>query len=99
MGLSTSDITDSVVLIGSQFSEPMRVVGNPTAGDGFVIVNLVGTRTSTFRGGVTLTKDDLTTIQIERPAARFGANLWACVPLLVLSDIWNEQTVAVNLVS
>ncbi|MCL4785392.1 MAG: DEAD/DEAH box helicase [Verrucomicrobia bacterium] len=73
MGLLANDITDSVVLIGSQFSEPMRVVGNPTAGDGFVIVNLVGTRTSTFRGGVTLTKDDLAKIQMERPAARFGA--------------------------
>jgi hypothetical protein len=51
----------------------MRVVGNPTAGDGFVLVNLVGTRTSTFRGGVTLTKPDLGSIQIERKEAVFGA--------------------------
>lgn len=34
---------------------------------------MVGTRTSTFRDGVTLTKDDLAKIQMERPAARFGA--------------------------
>lgn len=72
MGLLANDVTGFFVLIGSQFSEPTRVVGNPTAGDGFVIVNLVGTRTSTFRGGVTRTKDDLTRIQIERPATRFG---------------------------
>lgn len=72
MSVSTSDILDGVVIIGSQFSEPMRVVGTPTAGDGFVLVNLVGTRTSTFRGGVTLTKTDLGSIQIERKEAVFG---------------------------
>lgn len=72
MSVSTTDILDGVVIIGSQFSEPMRVVGNPTAGDGFVLVNLVGTRTSTFRGGVTLTKADLGSIQIERKEAVFG---------------------------
>ena len=73
MSVSTTDILDGVVIIGSQFSEPMRVVGNPTAGDGFVLVNLVGTRSSTFRGGVTLTKTDLGSIQIERKEAVFGA--------------------------
>ena len=72
MSVSTTDILDGVVIIGSQFSEPMRVVGNPTAGDGFVLVNLVGTRTSNFRGGVTLTKTDLGSIQIERKEAVFG---------------------------
>ncbi|MGO8928971.1 MAG: helicase-related protein [Limisphaerales bacterium] len=72
MSVSTTDILDGGVIIGSQFSEPMRVVGNPTAGDGFVLVNLVGTRTSNFRGGVTLTKTDLGSIQIERKEAVFG---------------------------
>ena len=72
VSVSTTDILDGVVIIGSQFSEPMRVVGNPTAGDGFVLVNLVGTRTSNFRGGVTLTKTDLGSIQIERKEAVFG---------------------------
>ena len=72
MSVSTTDILDGVVIIGSLFSEPMRVVGNPAAGDGFVLVNLVGTRTSTFRGGVTLTKTDLGSIQIERKEAVFG---------------------------
>lgn len=72
VSVSASDIADGVVLAGSQFSEPMRVVGNPTAGDGFVLVNLVGTRTSTFRGGVTLTTQDLASIQIERKEAVFG---------------------------
>jgi len=72
VSISATDLADGAVLTGSQFSEPMRVVGNPTAGDGFVLVNLVGTRTSTFRGGVTLTKIDLCSIQIERKEAVFG---------------------------
>jgi superfamily II DNA or RNA helicase len=72
MSVSANEIVESVVLNGSQFSEPMRVMGNPTVGDGFVLVNLVGTRTNSFRGGVTLTKQDLESIQIERPADRFS---------------------------
>lgn len=52
---------------------PTRPTETLRGGGGFVIVNLVGTRTGTFRGGVTLTNDDLAKIQIERPAARFGA--------------------------
>lgn len=71
MSVSPTDFTDGVVLIGSQFSEPMRVIGNPSGGDGFVILNLVGTRTNTFRQGVTLTKQDLATIQIERREIEF----------------------------
>ncbi len=62
MSISASDVFEGAVLTGAQFREPMRVIGNPTAGDGFVLVNLVGTRTSTFRGGVTLTKRDLGSI-------------------------------------
>jgi len=71
MSISASDISEGTVLTGSQFSEPMRVIGNPTGGDCFVLVNLVGTRTSTFRGGVTLTKQDLGSIQIERKETMF----------------------------
>ena len=71
MSLTASDIIDGVVLSGSQFSEPMRVIGIPTTGDGFVLVNLVGTRTNTFRGGVTLSNQDLASIQIERKEAVF----------------------------
>jgi SNF2 family DNA or RNA helicase len=71
MSISANDFADGVVLIGSQFSEPMRVIGNPTTGDGFVILNLVGTRTNTFRQGVTLTKQDLNAIQIERKEVEF----------------------------
>ena len=72
MSANLGDITDSVVITGPQFSEPMRVIGAPSTGDGFVMVNLVGTRSQTFRGGVTLTKHDLTLIEVERPEARFG---------------------------
>jgi SNF2 family DNA or RNA helicase len=71
MSISANDFADGTVLIGSQFSEPMRVIGNPTTGDGFVILNLVGTRTNTFRHGVTLTKQDLSAIQIERKEVEF----------------------------
>jgi superfamily II DNA or RNA helicase len=73
MSISANDLAEGVVLTGTQFSESMQVIGNPTAGDGFVIVNLVGTRSKTFRGGVTLTKVDLQSIEIERPEAQFGA--------------------------
>ena len=72
MSVLADEIVESVVLTGSQFSEPMRVIGKPTLGDGFVLVNLVGTRTNTFRGGVTLTKQDLEVVVIERPASQFS---------------------------
>jgi len=72
MSVSANEIVESAVLTGPQFSEPMLVIGNPTIGDGFVLANLVGSRTNSFRGGVTLTKQDLKLIQIERPASRFG---------------------------
>ena len=49
MSISANDLADGVVLNGSQFSESMRVIGNPAVGDGFVFVNLVGTRSKTFR--------------------------------------------------
>jgi SNF2 family DNA or RNA helicase len=71
MSIAPADIIESTIIVGSQFSEPMRVIGTPSSGDGFVIVNLVGTRTNTFRGGVTLTKDDLTGLQIEKQEKRF----------------------------
>lgn len=74
MSATVTEIADAVVLSGPQFSEPMRVIGAPAGGDGFVLVNLVGTRTNTFRGGVTLTREDLASIQIERPEARFAGN-------------------------
>jgi superfamily II DNA or RNA helicase len=72
MSAQLHEIAESVVLVGPQFSEPMRVVGNPSVADGFVLVNLVGTRTNSFKGGVTLTKQDLDFIQIERKEALFG---------------------------
>jgi len=74
MSTQLHEVADSVVLVGPQFSEPMRVLGNPTIGEGFVLVNLVGTRTNSFKGGVTLTKQDLGSIQIERKEAVFGGN-------------------------
>ena len=65
MSVTVGEIKEASVLIGPQFSEPMRVIGSPGGGNSFIIVNLVGTRTHTFRGGVTLTKQDLQSLQIE----------------------------------
>jgi hypothetical protein len=31
VSVSTTDILEGVVIVGSQFGEPMRVVSNPTA--------------------------------------------------------------------
>ena len=69
---TVSDIAEGAVLIGPQFNEPMRVLGSPSVGGAFVIVNLVGTRTNSYKGGVTLTKADLRGLQIERGAAHFA---------------------------
>ena len=73
MSISAKDFADGLVLNGSQFNEPMRVIANPTVGEGFVLVNLAGTRSKTFRGGVTLTKADLKSIEVEGPEAQFAA--------------------------
>jgi superfamily II DNA or RNA helicase len=71
MSLLPADINEGAILTGSQFSEPMRVIGAPTTGDGFLQVNLVGVRTSRFRGGVTLSSQDLASIQVEPTQAAF----------------------------
>jgi DNA or RNA helicases of superfamily II len=74
MSVSPADIRESTIIVGPQFDEPMRVVGSPAPSDGFVLLNLVGTRTNTFRGGVTLTQEDLRLIQIEKPAEAFSGS-------------------------
>jgi superfamily II DNA or RNA helicase/predicted GIY-YIG superfamily endonuclease len=67
-----NEMEDGVVLSGPQFSEPMRVIGSPAVGDGFISANLVGIRTNAFRGGVTLTAKDLESVCVERPDLAFG---------------------------
>jgi len=74
MSLQPTDLADALVLTGPQFSEPMRVVGIPAVGNGFEVVNLVGTRTQTFRSGVTLSAHDRQTIRAEAPEARSAGN-------------------------
>ena len=71
MPCTPHEIADGVILAGQQFSEPMRVIGAPAVGDGFVSANLVGIRSNTFRGGVTLTAQDLASVFIERPDSAF----------------------------
>ncbi len=72
MSATSGQIIENAILSGSLFSETMRVIGNPQAGDGFVVVNLVGVRSNTFRGGVTLTQRDLDLIEVERPEEQFA---------------------------
>jgi superfamily II DNA or RNA helicase len=74
MSLQPTDLADALVLTGPQFSEPMRIVGVPAVSDGFVVVNLVGTRTNIFRGGVAFAQHDLASLAIESEAARFAGN-------------------------
>jgi hypothetical protein len=58
MSVTVGEIKEASVLIGPQFSEPMRVIGSPGGGD-------------SFRGGVTLTKQDLQSLQIEKQQKLF----------------------------
>ena len=42
MSVLVTDLADGVVLTGSQFSEPMRAVGTPVAGEAFLLVTACG---------------------------------------------------------
>ena len=74
MVASSERIQEGSVLSGPQFNEPMRVVGAPFRGTGFLQVNLVGVRARQYRQGVTLADQDLTVVAIETAEARFRAN-------------------------
>ena len=58
-------------MITPKFSEPMRVINEPKVGNGYVVVNLVGTRTQTFCGGVYLTNADLQEINVQEARVTF----------------------------
>lgn len=59
------------ILVSAKFSEPMRVISEPRRGPGYLVVDLVGVRTQTFRGGVLLTSADLEEIRIHAREAAF----------------------------
>jgi hypothetical protein len=47
---SIPEISENAVLVGPQVNEPMRVLGSPVLAIVFVVVNLVGGWSSTFKG-------------------------------------------------
>ena len=54
-----------------KFNEPVRGVNDPGFADGFVILDLLGLRTNTFRGGVIFTETDLQHIEIQPSVASY----------------------------
>ena len=67
-------VKQGFILRGSKFSEPMLVINEPRRGDGYLEVDLVGTRTQKFRGGVSLTEEDLRQLEIESPEITLQGN-------------------------
>jgi SNF2 family DNA or RNA helicase len=67
-------LAQGVVLSGPKFSEPMRIINEPRRTDNYTIVDLVGTRTPSYRGGVFLSEEDLQQIIIEAPEMSFSGN-------------------------
>jgi len=59
------------ILKTPKFNEPVRVINDPCPADSFVMLDLVGLRTNTFRSGVIFTWDDLRHIQIQPAVANF----------------------------
>jgi len=53
------------ILKTTKFNEPVRVVNDPQLWDGFLMVDLLGLRTNTYRGGVIFTPADLEHLAIE----------------------------------
>ena len=68
-------IKQGVILKSSKFSESMTVINEPKKGDGYILVDLVGTNTQTFRGGVSLSEKDLQSIVIESSETNFSGNI------------------------
>jgi superfamily II DNA or RNA helicase len=62
------------ILKSPKFNEPMRVITEPRGGDGYIILDLVGTCSSTYRGGVFLTVAELNQVEIETSEASFLGN-------------------------
>lgn len=65
-------LAQGAVLSGPKFHEPMRVINEPRRGNNYVIVDLVGTRTSSYLGGFVLSEEDLQNIIIEAPDMSFS---------------------------
>lgn len=80
--MTVQTIRQGDILKTPKFDEPMRVINEPRVGNGYVLVDLVGIRTQSFRGGVFLTSADLQNIEIEvretgPDAAMIPANIGA----------------------
>ncbi|MEO0080746.1 MAG: helicase-related protein [candidate division WOR-3 bacterium] len=64
-------LREGVIITGTMFNEPMRVVGTPRKGNGFVIVDLVGTRSQTFKPGILLNNAELAGLTVTVPETKF----------------------------
>ncbi len=72
--MSIQAIKRGDILKTPKFNEPVRVVNDPHLSDGFVMLDLLGHRTNTFRGGVIFTQADLHHIEIEPTAASYQSD-------------------------
>jgi hypothetical protein len=53
--MSIQAIKRGDILKTPKFNEPVRVVGDPRPSDGFIMLNLLGLRTKSYREGVIFT--------------------------------------------
>lgn len=54
-----------------KFNEPVRVVNDPQFAEGFVMLDVLGLRTDTFRGGVIFIETDLQHLEIQPSVASY----------------------------
>lgn len=74
MPTTLQDLAEGVVLTGAKFAEPMRIVGSPRIQPSFALVDLVGTRSNTFKPGLLITVADLTDLTIQQESDVFSGD-------------------------
>jgi SNF2 family DNA or RNA helicase len=62
------------ILKTAKFNEPVRVVSDPRPSDGFVMLDLLGLRTKSYREGVIFTDADLLHLEIEPTSASYQSD-------------------------
>ncbi|MBW1947077.1 MAG: DUF3883 domain-containing protein [Deltaproteobacteria bacterium] len=72
--MSTQVIKRGDILKTPKFNEPVRVVSDPRPSDGFVMLDLLGLRTKSYREGVIFTDADLQHLEIEPTSASYQSD-------------------------
>jgi superfamily II DNA or RNA helicase len=72
--MSMQAIKRGDILKTPKFNEPVRVVGDPRPSDGFVMLDLLGLRTKSYREGVIFTDADLLHLEIEPTSASYQSD-------------------------